>query len=140
MNRLFNPSWSKDRRRELRQEETAEEKRLWSFLRAGKLEGNKFRRQCGIGPYIADFCCTGARLVIELDGGIHKQTVEYDHERDAYLIGAGYRVIRFSNEQVRDNVDAVLAVVRSEINSSKISLLTDQDPSFNPPLKGEGSI
>lgn len=118
MTESFNPIWSKDRRKELRKRTTIEEVMLWEFLKARKLLGEKFRRQHGIGPYIADFYCPRIKLVIELDGDVHKNTVEYDTERNAYLKGVGCKVLRFSNELIQKEIDRVLEFIRSEIVAS----------------------
>ena len=97
---------------------TVEEIMLWDFLKEKKLDGERFRRQCGIGSYIVDFYCARMKLVIEVDGDVHKDTIEYDAERDAYLTGAGCKVLRFSNKQVRDRVYDVIESIRSEIATS----------------------
>jgi very-short-patch-repair endonuclease len=72
----------------------------------------KFRRQHPIGAFVVDFCCTECRLAIELDGGIHAEQQDRDAERDAILATAGYRVIRFSNQSIRQNLPEVLAAIR----------------------------
>ncbi|HEY9633431.1 MAG TPA: DUF559 domain-containing protein [Coleofasciculaceae cyanobacterium] len=88
---------------------TQEEKILWQQLRANKLNGLHFRRQQIIDGFIADFYCHTARLVIEVDGEIHQQQAEYDAERDQVLSARGVRLLRIKNEQVRQNLDSVLA-------------------------------
>ena len=88
------------RARELRKNATPQENKLWyQFLRKHSV---KFRRQQQIGPYIADFYCSSAKLVIELDGSGHYQTdgLEYDRWRDAFMEGNGLRVVRFTNTQI----------------------------------------
>ena len=96
--------------RKLHRDLTETEKRLWSKLRAGQLEGHKFVRQIGIGPYIADFACREARLIVEVDGGQHADNVE-DAERTAFLNECGYRVMRFWNNEVLSNTDGVLETI-----------------------------
>jgi very-short-patch-repair endonuclease len=92
--------------RTLRRESTDVERRLWSALRSRQF-AFKFRRQHPISPYVADFACIEARLVVELDGGQHGG--ERDAARDAALEAAGWRVLRYWNAQVVENLDGVLA-------------------------------
>jgi very-short-patch-repair endonuclease len=92
--------------RTLRRESTDVERRLWFALR-GRQALFKFRRQNPVPPYIADFACVEARLVVELDGGQHGG--ERDAARDATLEAAGWRVLRYWNAQVVENLDGVLA-------------------------------
>ena len=80
---------------------------LWRILRSRQLQGFKFRRQHPIGPFVADFVCLERKLVVELDGGHHAQQVEADAERTQYLQGAGFRVIRFWNNDVLTEMDGV---------------------------------
>ena len=81
---------------------------MWSRLRDRRLSGHKFRRQHPIGPYVADFYCAEARLVVELDGSWHACQVEYDQARTGWLQANGYRVIRFNNAEVDREIEAVL--------------------------------
>ena len=97
------------RAKELRRQMTQEEKILWQYLRANHLNGLHFRRQQIIDGFIADFFCHAARLVIEVDGEIHQQQAEYDAERDRVLSARGLRLLRIKNEEVRQNLDSVLA-------------------------------
>ena len=84
---------------------TYTEVRLWLYLRRRQLEGWKFRRQHPIGDYVVDFYCAAARLVVELDGDSHDGEVKfnYDERRQAWLESQGYRVLRFSAENPRDD-------------------------------------
>ena len=84
----------------LRREQTALEARLWHELRAHRLDGWKFRRQVPIGPYIADFVCHEARLIVEVDGPLHRKPENQlkDAERDIQLQSRGFRVVRFDEE------------------------------------------
>ena len=84
------------------------EARLWQQLRDRRLLGHKFRRQHSIGPYIADFVCVPARLVIELDGSQHALAEEVDARRTAFLNAQGWRVIRFWNARVMTDMENVL--------------------------------
>ena len=101
----------RERAKELRQPGTSAEGLLWGRLRARQLDGLKFRRQHPIGGCIVDFCCAEARLIAEVDGGIHNAQREWDAERTAMLEAQGYRVIRFGNEAVIGDIDAVLAEI-----------------------------
>jgi very-short-patch-repair endonuclease len=93
--------------RSLRQQMTDAERRLWRHLRAHRLEGAKFRRQWPLGRYVVDFICLPAKLVVEVDGGQHADS-ESDRIRDGWLEAQGYRVLRFWNNEVLQETDAVL--------------------------------
>ncbi|RYX81134.1 endonuclease domain-containing protein [bacterium] len=96
-----------ERARELRRVQTPFEIVLWNILRDRQLENYKFRRQHPIPPYIADFACLAKKLVIELDGRVHDETVERDRNRDQVIEEQGWRVLRFANVQLlreRENV------------------------------------
>jgi very-short-patch-repair endonuclease len=99
--------------RDLRIRQTSAEAMLWEALRNRRLDGLKFRSQHPVGPFVLDFCCPERRLAIEVDGGIHAAQQGDDAERQALLVTAGYRVLRFPNEAVRDNLPAVLAAIRT---------------------------
>jgi len=101
---------------ELRQNQTEAEAKLWSRLRAHRMAGVQFRRQHAIGKYVVDFCSPRSKLIIELDGSQHLDQVEYDLERTKYLEAKGYRVLRFWNNEVMNEIDAVLNVIWTEIN------------------------
>ena len=107
--------WVAKRARELRAEQTPQEQQLWQELRAKRFAGFKFRRQEPIGRYIADFVCFKAKLIIELDGGQHAETAARDAERDAWLRGRGYNVLRFWDNEVFQNLEGVLEVVRKNV-------------------------
>ena len=99
----------------LRKDPTPAEARLWECLRRNKLHGYGFRRQHAIGAYIADFCSPQLKLVVELDGGGHVGQVEYDGERTHYLESEGYRVIRFWNDQVMNDLEGVIRVITAAL-------------------------
>jgi very-short-patch-repair endonuclease len=88
------------RAKELRSQLTLAEQVVWRMLRNYRQAGFYFRRQHPLGRFIVDFCCTKARLCVEIDGAIHAQQSERDAERTAWLEAMGYMVIRFSNEEV----------------------------------------
>ncbi len=102
----------------LRQRSAEAERLFWSRVRAHRLGGFKFKRQQPLGPYIVDFVCFEARLVVELDGGHHTQTLVSDTERDRWLSERGFRVTRFWNNEVLGNIEGVLAEVASTLSPS----------------------
>ena len=93
---------------EMRREPTPAEDYLWQQLKGSSLAGLKFRHQHGIDPFIVDFYCAEYRLVIEVDGPIHDQQTEQDQFRQEMLEADGYRVLRFTNDEVLTNRGAVL--------------------------------
>ena len=105
------------RARDLRRNSTEVEKTLWRALRE-QLPDVKWRRQMPVGPYFVDIACFAARLVIELDGGQHGRVGEYDAARTRFIETQGYRVIRFWNNDVSDNIDGVLEVIAMALSSS----------------------
>ena len=121
----FKPQWRTPRRtvqaaRNLRQAMTPAEKLLWQYLRDNQLDGWHFRRQHPVGRFIVDFFCAKARLVVEVDGPIHLQQQAYDRERTALLEEErGYRVIRFTNDEVMNDTAGVLQRIRKALRSSK---------------------
>jgi len=94
--------------RDLRQQMTDAERRLWYLLRRKQLEGLRFRRQAPVGKYIADFVCFRERLIVEVDGGSHVDAQAYDEARTAWLESEGFRVLRFWNNDVLGNQEGVL--------------------------------
>jgi very-short-patch-repair endonuclease len=94
--------------REMRNDSSPAEKILWKLLRDRRLAGFKFRRQHPIGPYIADFFCAAALVVVEADGETHLKSVERDEDRDDYFQGLGIRVLRFQNPLIFDDRDVVV--------------------------------
>ena len=99
-----------DRARRLRKAGTDVENRLWYVLRNRNLGGLKFARQVPIGPYFADFVCAEVGLIIELDGGQHSES-DADVSRTEFLNREGYSVLRFGNNEVNSNRDAVLQAI-----------------------------
>jgi very-short-patch-repair endonuclease len=87
-------------------------------LRRRQIDGHRFRRQVPIGPYIVDFACLGARLVIEVDGSQHFDEADADRERTEWLEARGYRVLRFWNDEVLQQTDGVLEMVQHALLSS----------------------
>jgi very-short-patch-repair endonuclease len=108
---------TKSKARMLRKSMTSAEKTLWNKLRRGQLNGMYFRRQHPYGIYILDFFCHEANLAIEVDGAVHLDSKEYDGERTHYLESTGLRVIRFSNEEIEENVDKVIDAIYVSLNN-----------------------
>lgn len=105
----------------LRRQPTEPEKRLWWQLRHRlPVDDSHFRRQVPIGPYVADFCCLGRRLIIDLDGEQHGSAHAeiYDAERDLYFRSQGYRVLRFSNRTVLREIDIVLDTIDAALRAT----------------------
>ena len=118
------------RARAMRIEPTEAERKLWWNLRHRlALPASHFRRQVRLGHYIVDFASHGLKLVIELDGGQHAERTELDAKRTRFLEREGYRVLRFWNNDVMQNIDGVLEVIQSFIPAT---------PTPTPPHKGEG--
>ena len=103
---------------ELRKAATPAEARLWSRLRNDQL-GVNFRRQHAIGKYIADFCSPKVKLIIELDGSQHLGQEEQDADRTSYLESQGYKVIRFWNNQVMNDIEGVINIILEAIKTSE---------------------
>jgi very-short-patch-repair endonuclease len=103
------------RAKELRRAPTPAEAKLWLHIRGNQLNGHSFRRQHAIGPFITDFSCIKAKLVIELDGGQHVEQETYDLMRTMYLQSRGYRVLRFWNDDVLKNIDRVVGVILDDL-------------------------
>ena len=115
----------------MRRSPTDAEAMLWRHLRAHRLSGSKFRRQQPIGPYIVDFVCLERRIVIEVDGGQHFGS-EVDERRDAWLRDQNFRVLRFWNNDVLQNIEGVLEKILSFVTES---------PLPNPsPAVGRGAL
>jgi very-short-patch-repair endonuclease len=95
----------------LRHEMTETERRLWYKLRGKRLGGFRFRKQVPVGSYIADFVCFEHKLVIELDGGQHALQQNYDKKRDEFLKEQGFRILRFWNNEVMENMEGMLLII-----------------------------
>jgi very-short-patch-repair endonuclease len=121
--------------RQLRNNATDAERKLWRALRAEQLDGYKFRRQAAIGPYVVDFVCFSHKLVIELDGVQHAlgESPVRDAERTEWLESRGFQVLRFWNHQLDDGVWAVVDEIRSALEKSEPNL---PPPQPSPPRGG----
>jgi very-short-patch-repair endonuclease len=103
------------RARELRKNATDAELKLWAHLRLRQIGGFKFRRQHPIGQYIVDFICMGKKLIIEVDGGQHDKFKFYDAKRDRWLENKGFKVLRFWNNEVLQDIEIVMEVIAGEL-------------------------
>lgn len=104
--------------RRLRRDQTEAERRLWERLSDRQLCAAKFRRQHPIGRFIVDFCCLEHGLIIELDGGQHASQTEADERRSAFLARRGYRLLRFWNNEVIEDIEAVLQQIEHALGNS----------------------
>jgi very-short-patch-repair endonuclease len=129
-----------ERARKLRKESTPAERLLWSALRNVAFAGLKFRRQHPVGFYVADFCCLKEKLIIELDGDSHDFTEQKDKERTEALNNEGYRVIRFANADVFDNLENVLKMIARTLDADWATVFGNSNsPHPNPLPEGEGT-
>jgi len=117
MTEYFNKSEFKQKRKDLRNNPTLAEKLLWDMLKGKKLNGNKFRRQYGVGRYVVDFYCVKKKLGIETDGGIQdtEESKMYDEERSEFLRNFGIRILRIRNEDVENNIEEVCQFILREL-------------------------
>jgi len=111
-------STARNRARRMRKSFTDAELRLWQLLRNRNPKAFKFRRQHPLGPYIVDFICLEHRLVIEVDGGQHQEQLTYDSKRTGDLEAAGYRVLRFWDNDVLLKTDDVMQVIFKVLQAS----------------------
>ncbi|MFZ1991298.1 MAG: endonuclease domain-containing protein [Alphaproteobacteria bacterium] len=123
--------------RELRRNQTPAESRLWMALRRKQIEGMIFRRQHPIGPYVTDFFCPAANLIVELDGASHDNDTlhQRDTVRTNWLEERGYSVMRFWNSELDTNLDGVVATIRNAVIAARAP-----SPGLRPPSpsRGEG--
>jgi len=119
------------RAKSLRNEATPAERQLWKYLSKRQVCGYKFSRQMPVGPYYADFLCRELGLIIEIDGYSHETQQSNDVRRTHDLVDHGYRVIRFTNDDVLSNVEGVIR---------QIELTIATMPTPNPSRKREGDI
>lgn len=136
MRLAYHDNTTKDYRRArgLRNNVSPIEQKLWRILReAAKIAGLRFRRQQPLHPYIADFACMSAKLLVELDGDTHAESEGYDRMRDAKLRSMGYNILRFCNDDVVRNAEGVAAAI-----IEKALLLNAPLPA--PPREGEGNL
>ncbi len=106
------------RARRLRNQATDAERYLWQYLRGRQLAGQRFRRQVPVAGFIADFACLEAKVIVELDGGQHAQSVGYDEQRDRLIEAHRFRVLRFWDNQVFQETQAVLQEIMRALEST----------------------
>ena len=109
-----------ERARELRKGLAPAEGKLWAYLRGDKLNGVSFRRQHAIRNFIVDFVSVKRKLIVELDGSQHLEQAEYDAERSKYFESLGYKVIRFWNGQVENEIEGVVRAIEIVLNDGQI--------------------
>ena len=119
-----NQPYNKEYRRLLRHDMTPSERMLWKHISDKQLDGWRFRRQHGFGPYVLDFYCPVLKLCIEVDGEIHQRTdvFEKDTERTSFLGSNGIKVIRFTNDEIENDISDVLERIRRFINNNSFNL------------------
>ena len=120
------------RARTLRDRSTDAERAMWRALRNRRLSGHKFRRQHPIEPYVVDFFCISARLIVEIDGGQHADRENDDAKRTAHLESRGFKVIRCWNNEIFENMDGVQQAILEHLKAQASS------PQPSPPKGGEG--
>jgi very-short-patch-repair endonuclease len=120
--------------RNLRKRMTDAEIKLWQNLRCRQINGFRFRKQSPMGQYIVDFICHEARLIVEVDGGQHTEAMEYDDQRTRWLESQGYKVQRFWNNEVLEQLETVIEVImdRCESNRSPLPFLPPQNGGKGP--------
>ncbi len=109
----------KQRAQALRQSMTPPEARMWLAIRARENTGAKFSRQIAVGSFVADFVCRDLKLIVEVDGQSHDLTYRHDAMRAEILSKAGYRVIRFSNDDVMNNLDGVVMAIAEAVRQRR---------------------
>ncbi len=131
--KVHNKRTLKEYRKSLRNNSTAAEAELWTYLKNRQLENRKFRRQHSIGNYIVDFYCPEERLIIEVDGAVHylKEQRESDKERDEVLRGMNFTILRLKNKDILHNVQEVLLVIARNFRNQT-------SPLISPSLTKEG--
>ena len=130
------------RAKSLRATQTEAEGLLWSLSRGKQLGNMTFRRQHPIGPFFADFACVSQRLAVELDGGYHDLVQDKDLERQQYLTLQGWKVVRFTNQEVLQDVESVLIAIASHLRiryshskrtDRRSGMMSENDPNAPQP-------
>jgi very-short-patch-repair endonuclease len=124
----------RDRAKHLRRAMTRAETLLWRHLKANRLGGLGFRRQSPMGHYIADFVSHSCRLIVEVDGESHdfEERVRHDKRRDEWFLSRGYRVLRYTNEEVTKNLEGVVVAIA-------LAAAQAAPPSLTLPRRGGGN-
>jgi len=120
MARIYNRQYQKRLRQRLRNSATAAERVLWSRLKHSQLLGFKFRRQQGIAQYVVDFYCPACKLAVEIDGATHStaREIQRDRIRQRYIESFGVHFLRFTNEDVYENLEWVIKVIAKDLQES----------------------
>ena len=115
---IINMPTQKENARYLRKNMTPQERKVWDVIRNRQFYGYRFLRQYVIGVYIVDFICREKKLIIEIDGGQHNEpkNLEYDKQRSLYLESKGYRIIRFWNNEIDNNLTGVYQQLQKEFD------------------------
>ena len=127
------------RAKQLRRAMTRAERLLWRHLKADRLAGLNFRRQAPIGNYIADFVAHSCKLIVELDGESHdfEERIRHDERRDRWFESRGFRVLRFTNDDVMKNLDGVaLVIAEAAEQAAPLSLTLPRKGGGNPSVGG----
>jgi very-short-patch-repair endonuclease len=106
------------------------EQALWSVLKARQLAGHKFTRQFPIGPYVADFACREAFLVIELDGSQHQDNADYDQRRDVYMLQNGYSVLRVPSASALNGLNGLCETILAALDGRIVQDVAAPDLTF----------
>lgn len=119
MTKIHNRKYLENRRKELRKSLTSSEATLWKSIQRKQLKGRKFRRQHSIENYIVDFYCASESLIIELDGAVHLDFAQqnYDEERSKNLEQLGFKILRFENKLVFEQLNEVLEEIKSSFKT-----------------------
>ena len=117
MTRHFNKHSELQKRKRLRNNATKAERILWKYLKNNQLENSKFRRQYSIDQFVVDFYCPELKLAIEVDGKSHfsEDQIPYDVERENYIKSFGIHFLRFTNNEVYQNIDSILIQLSDKI-------------------------
>ena len=132
----YNRSSEKNKRKLLRNNATKAERKLWQYLKGKQLCGVKFRRQYSVDSYVVDFYAPSLKLGIEIDGASHftPEAIDYDANRTTYLEAFGIKVVRFTNEDVFDNIDGLIQRLLQQIDD----LIYERNHPQPPPCEGGG--
>ena len=121
---------------------TNQERKLWNIIRNRQFFGYRFRRQFPIGQYIVDFVCREKKIIIEIDGGQHNEinNIEYDKKRTAFLNSKGFKVIRFWNNEIDNNIDGVYEKLKEDFNVEHIITPSLPSPSGEGEKNNDNSL
>ena len=141
MTKLFNTTSTKLHRRSLRKNQTDYEKIIWKYLRKKQICDVRFLRQYSVGKYILDFFCPSKKLAIEIDGGQHNSNpkIKRDKTRSVFLHANGIRVLRFWNNDIKQNISGVLHEITYQVKHNPTNLPFVKGEEFSPLLTKEGT-